>query len=78
MTEQKESKRDKFVRLAEYRMNRLLGNIEQLGMLANKQSYEFTGDDCDAIVDTLMLAVRDMQVRFAEGKPAVTGWTLDQ
>lgn len=73
----KESKRETFVRLAEYRVNRLLKNIDQLGNLSNTQSYEADSDDFNAIITTLMTAVRDCQSRFEKGKPEVTAWTLD-
>ena len=73
----KETKRETFVRLAEYRVNRLLKNLDQLGNLSNTASYDATSDDFDAIIGTLMTGVRDVQARFEKGKPETTAWTLE-
>ncbi len=74
---EKETKRERFIRLTEYRMNRLLKNVAQLGNLSTSAQYEFTTDDVDKIVDTLIISIRDMQERFSTGAPDVSTWTLD-
>ena len=40
-----ESKREKFVRLAEARSNKIIDMIQLLGNCANKSTYEYTKDD---------------------------------
>jgi len=65
---------EKFVQLAQYRVNRLLKYIDQLGNLAN---YVHDSDQTDQIVDVLWQAVQAMQKRFSAEAPDVTVWTLD-
>lgn len=56
-----ENKRDKFVRLAEKRMDTILKGIELMGNLANKNNYEYTQDDLNKIIKTLKGAVSDLE-----------------
>ena len=48
-----ESKRDKFVRLAENRTNKAIEMIRLLGNLANKSSYDYTRTDVEKIFKAL-------------------------
>ena len=63
-----ESKRDKFIRLAENRMNNVLKQIELLGNLSNKRAYEFEQSDIDAIIKTLKNAVSNLEHSFKAEK----------
>lgn len=59
-----ENKRDKFVRLAENRMNNALKQIELLSNLSNTSTYEYTQVDVDKIIKTLKQAVSDLEKSF--------------
>ena len=59
-----ETKRDKFVRLAESRMNNTLKQIELLSNLSNTRAYEFSKEDVDKIIKTLKTAVSDLEKAF--------------
>lgn len=59
-----ETKRDKFVRLAESRMNNTLKQIELLSNLSNTRAYEFSKEDVDKIIKTLKNAVSDLEKAF--------------
>ena len=48
-----ETKRDKFVRLAEKRMENVLKGISLLGNLANCSNYDYTEADAAKIIKTL-------------------------
>ena len=61
-------KRDKFVSLAEKRVNKVLSVIRSLGNLSNSGHYEYEGADAEAIIKALNYAVADLERRF-EGKP---------
>lgn len=50
---EKESKREKFVRLAENRTNKAIEMIRLLGNLANKSSYDYTRADAEKIFKAL-------------------------
>ena len=65
-----ESKRDKFVRLAEKRMDNILKGIELMGNLSNTNNYEYTQEDLNKIIRTLKTAVSDLEHTYnaASGK----------
>lgn len=48
-----ESKRDKFIRLAETRTNKALEMIRLIGNLSNKAVYDYTDKDVDKIFKAL-------------------------
>lgn len=56
-----ETKRDKFVRLAEKRMDNILKGIELMGNLSNSNNYEYTEEDLNKIIKTLKSAVSDLE-----------------
>ena len=63
-----ETKRDKFVRLAESRMNNALKQIELLSNLANESVYEYKHEDVEKIVKTLKNAVSDLEHTYRMDK----------
>lgn len=63
-----ETKREKFVRLAESRMNNVLKQIELLGNLSNKRAYEYDQSDIDAMIKTLKTAVSNLEHSFNADK----------
>jgi len=59
-----ETKRDKFVRLAENRVNNALKQIELIGNLSNTRAYEYSREDVENIIRTLKNAVSDLEHTF--------------
>ncbi len=59
-----ETKREKFTRLAESRMNNALKQISLIGNLANTSAYEYDARDVDKILRTLRSAVNELEVTF--------------
>lgn len=59
-----ETKREKFTRLAEARMNNALKQIELLGNLANTSAYEYSEEDVSKMLKTLRKAVGDLEDAF--------------
>ena len=59
-----ETKREKFVRLAESRMNNVLKQIELLSNLSNKRVYEYNEDDIEIIIKTLKNCISDLEHSF--------------
>lgn len=49
----KESKRERFVRLAEARTNKILNMMRLLGNCSSKNNYEYTDKDVQKIFNTL-------------------------
>ncbi len=63
-----ESKREKFVRLAENRMNNVLKQIELLGNLSNTRAYEYDQSDVDSMIRTLKSAINNLEHSFKNEK----------
>ena len=53
MKKDKESKRDKFVRLAEARTNKIIDMLQLLGNCSNTSTYSYTQSDVDKIFSTI-------------------------
>ena len=56
-----ETKRERFIRLAEKRMDNILKGIDLMGNLSNSNNYEYTKEDLNKIVKTLKKAVSDLE-----------------
>lgn len=71
MGKKKETKREKFVRLAQFRVQKLLKNMESIGKLANANSYEFTPEDVTKINENVANKWNAVIAKF-EGKAEET------
>lgn len=60
----KETKHQKFQRLAEARTNRILEQIEVLGNLSNTSNYEYSKEEVDKIFRTLEGALKRVKSQF--------------
>lgn len=62
--------RDKFVELAQNRVNTAIRYIKLIGNLSNKSNYSYTEQDVKKIVAALRKAVDETKTRFdAKGDP---------
>jgi hypothetical protein len=61
-----ESKRDRFVRLAEGRVSNAIRSIRIIGKLGNKAQYEFDEGDIKKIVGALTKEIEAMRARMTE------------
>ncbi len=59
-----ETKREKFVRLAESRVNNALKQIELVGNLANKRIYDYSESDVEQILRALKNSVNILEGKF--------------
>ncbi len=64
-------KRDKFVELAEARVNRTIKDLQLIGNLSNKSAYEFTDADVRKIFAAVQKATEAAKARF--GREGDTG-----
>lgn len=67
MTSNTANKRDKFVNLAEKRVNNAIKAIKIVGNLSNRSSYEYSDRDVQKIVSALRQEIQVLQQRFAAG-----------
>lgn len=59
-----ETKRDKFVRLAEARVNAAVDKIRVISNLSNTSNYEYTAEDVRRIIKALRSAVDNLEENF--------------
>lgn len=59
--------REKFVELAEKRVNRAIKDIRLIGNLSNKTNYLYTQKDADKILNVLDKEVKLLRSRFISG-----------
>lgn len=78
MSTLEETKREKFVRLAENRTNKILDMIQLLGNLSSASTYEYTQQDVEKIFGAIDAAAKEAKKRFnrVESKSS-TRFTLD-
>jgi len=60
-------KREKFVGLAENRVNRAVKDMRLIGNLANRSNYSYTDEDAKKIVKALKDALEEVRVKFDSG-----------
>ena len=61
---EQETKREKFVRLAEARTNRIIETLQLLGNLSNTGTYEYTKKDIDQMFKAIEEAVSDTKNKY--------------
>ncbi|BBT18432.1 hypothetical protein WP8S17C03_44810 [Metapseudomonas otitidis] len=66
-------KREKFVRLAEQRVNRAIKDISLIGNLSNRSAYSFTEDDVKKIFKALQKELDQAKSRFTDAESASGG-----
>lgn len=66
-------KREKFVRLAEQRVNRALNDIRLIGNLSNRNAYSFADDDVKKIFKALQRELDQAKARFSDTESASGG-----
>lgn len=59
-----ESKRDRFVRIAEARVNKILSMMSLLGNCSNRNNYEYSQEDVKAIISTLEKELEVLKKKF--------------
>jgi predicted nucleotidyltransferase len=69
----KNTKRDKFVKLAEARTKTAIKAIRTVAKLGNKNAYDFSGEDVKRIVSALNREVEALKARMSQsgGKESV-------
>lgn len=59
-----ETKRERFIRLAEARTNKILEMMRLLGNCSSKNNYEYSDEDIKKIFNTLERELRNTKNRF--------------
>jgi len=61
---EKETNRNRFIRLATLRTNTVLKRLKVLGNCANRSVYEYTEQDINKIFSEIDRAVKDTKAKF--------------
>lgn len=61
-----ETRHEKFRRLAESRVNRVLNDIRLIGNLSNRNNYDYTSEEIEKIFRTLDSELKQIKGRFLE------------
>ena len=59
-----ETKREKFIRLAEARTNKIIDTLQLLGNLSNTSTYEYSKKDVDQMFKAIEEAVNDAKAKY--------------
>ena len=78
MAKERETKREKFVRLAEARTNKIIDMLQLLGNCSNSSAYDYSQEDVDKIFSAIESEVKEARKKFnkIESKKS-TSFTLD-
>lgn len=78
MEKERETKREKFVRLAETRTNKIIDMLQLLGNCSNSSVYDYSQEDVDKIFSAIESEVKEARKKFnkIESKKS-TRFTLD-
>lgn len=78
MRKGQETKRDKFVRLAEARTNKIIDMIQLLGNCSNSGAYDYTQKDVNKIFSAIQSELDAAKKRFnKQESPNSSKFTLD-
>ena len=72
MSNKEETKRDRFVRLAENRTNKILNMIQLLGNCANTSLYEYTDEDVEKIFTAIENSVKEAKRKYSKSEAVKT------
>ena len=66
MAKEPETKRDRFIRLAEARTNKIIDMIQLLGNCSNLGAYDYTTQDVDKIFGAIEAELREAKKKFTK------------
>lgn len=69
MKKEQESKRDRFVRLAEARTNKIIDTLKLLGNCSNTSVYDYTPKDAEKIFNAIEEELKNTKEKFKTNQP---------
>jgi hypothetical protein len=73
----RETRNERFRRLASTRGDRLIREISLLGNLANRKNYDYTADEVDALFRPIESELREVRALFDPQSPSTRRVTFD-
>ena len=71
-----ESKRDRFIRIAEARTNKIISQMKLLGNCSNRNNYDYTEKDVKKIIETLENELTLLKDRYKQETKKKERFTL--
>ena len=68
MPREQETKRERFVRLAEARTNKIIDMLKLLGNCSNSSAYDYTQQDVDKIFSAIEAEVREAKRKYTKSE----------
>lgn len=72
MPKANENKRERFVRLAETRTNKIINMVQLLGNCSNTSAYEYTDADVEQIFGAIEASIREAKKKFTKTETTKT------
>lgn len=60
-------KRERFIRVVESRVNKILSNLDNLGKCSNKRNYEYSEEEIRRIFREIQRKVKETRLQFQDG-----------
>ena len=73
-----ETKREKFVRIAERRVNKILSDFDSLGKCSNKKNYEYNDEDVKRMFQALEKKMKETKLLYQNSKPKKNLFSLEK
>lgn len=71
-----QAKRERFVRIIERRVNRILDNLDSLGKCANKKNYDYDDDDVRKIFQAIDKKIKVIKALYQNSNKKKKNFTL--
>ena len=67
ISQQKNLRRQRFLRIAESRVNKILSNLDNLAKCSNRRNYEYSNEEVKKIFREIERKVKDTRFQFQGG-----------
>ncbi len=78
ISKENESKADKFIRLGEYRVNKVTEAIGRLENLSNRSTYDYTPEQVETMFAVIERRISEVKMRFLVKKMENSSFSFDK
>ena len=71
-----QERRERFIRIAERRVNRILDNFDSLGKCANKKNYEYNDEDVRSVFQAIEKKIKVIKALYQNSNKEKKSFTL--
>ena len=66
ITHARETKRSRYIKIVERRVNRILDNLDSLGKCSNRKNYDYSDEDVKKVFGEIERKIRKVKLLFQE------------